>query len=440
MEDSSVLFVDLSVGNLLPYSPKAIANMHAEIKAIFDHECADLTVDRILAMKIHRYVVDFINRNRDHSEFFGGNLTGVNVVRFVDADKHRWFDEILGVNEHDLRERISKLAVVRGKDGDVFNVAGDPLNQSCVWLCYKFHNATKMSVAERSSAIRDILLALQFKFLTSRLFRHWKYPTDRATAEATYAKLSNKFSIKSYGTWLKVLEARCADIVDPVTSSHFETIARMDNDKKVVMMLNDIQGRIRDMLKNIFRVFLEVKASGDRIVSSSGTVEFDGVEVLKDRSRGLQTYTNYLKSIVSDKNSFIRAELLKVNQDIAEHAPPKHVRVVLEYISNNYMKSGSQDIGKLIDMVMVHSFRYMETYRTTIQAGIDLVKLLERLKGVYTSSRSVDPDLIELRSYTEKIVADAIDSKTPSVISAVRTAVLLYLVSRAYTMRHYANL
>ena len=411
--------------------------MEAKIKGIFDDVCRNVVADKALALRIHRYVVDFINRNSEHSQFFGGNLTGVQVVRFVESDKNRWFDEILDVDEHDLRDRINKLPVVQGKDG-VFNVAGDPLNQSCVWLCHKFHNATGMTVAERNQTIQDILLALQFKFLTSRLYRHFKFPADRASAEATYAKLSNKFSIKVYGTWLKVLEARCSDIMAN-SSTHFNAIARMDDDIGVVRMLNDIQGRIRDMLKNIFGKYLEVKANAERITSNSSVVDFDGVEVLKDRSKGLVTYTNYMNSVVGDKNSFIRNELLKVVEDIFPSAPPKHILRTLEFISNNYLKSRSDDIAKLIDMTMVHSFGYLEKNRQTVQAGINLPKLLERLRGVYTSSRSTDPDLMELRKFTESIVRKAIETKTESVIASVRTAVLLYIVSRAYTMRHWSN-
>lgn len=411
--------------------------MDARIKAIFDGTCKHVVADKALALKIHRYVVDFINRNPEHSQFFGGNLTGVQVVRFVESDKNRWFDEILDADEHELREQVEKLAVVQGQDG-VFNVAGDVLNQSCVWLCHKFFNATNMSLTDRQQTIQDILLALQFKFLTSRLYRHFKFPADRASAEATYAKLSNKFSIKVYGTWLKVLEARCSDIMAN-SSTHFNAISKMNDDVGVVRMLNDIQGRIRDMLKNIYGKYLEVKASAERISASSSVVEFDGVEVLKDRSKGLATYTNYMNSVVGDKNSFIRDELLKVVQDIFPSAPPKHIFRTLEYISANYLRTRSDDIAKLIDMTMVHSFGYLEKNRQTIQAGVNLPKLLERLRGVYTSSRSTDPDLMELRRFTESIVRKAIETKTDSVIASVRTAVLLYIVSRAYTMRHWSN-
>lgn len=415
--------------------------MDAEIKAIFDDVCKDLVIDQALSLRIHQFVINFINRNPDHQQFFGGHLLGVHIVRFVESDKNHWFDDILQADEHELFDRIKKLRVVRGNqgDGELFKVASDPLNQSCVWLCHKFFNTKSMTIAQRSSAIQDVLLALQFKFLTSRLYRHFKFVTDVASAQATYARLNNKYLIKQYGTWLKLFEARCAAIT-ATSSPHFQVIENMQDDKKVVAMLNDIQGRIRDMLKNIYSVFKQVKDANEKISSKSSVVEFEGVEVLKDRSRGLESYTNYLKSIISDKNSFIRAELLTIIYDIVPLAPPKHVLATLEYISNNFLRSKADNVNKLIEMVMIHSFRYLQTNSSTIVAGVNLPRLLERLRGVYTASRSSDPDLLEIRELTESIVKNSIDTKTESVIASVRTAILLYLISRAYTMRHYTSI
>ena len=415
--------------------------MRADIKKIFDDLCGDLVIDHSLSLKIHQFVIDFINRNPDHSQFFGGNLLGVHIVRFVESDKNFWFDDVLMADEHAIRDRIEALppGVVTNADGDeVFKVSGDPLNQSCVWLCHKFWHAPGMTIPQRKAAVQDILLILQFKFLTSRLYRHFKFVTDRATAEATYAKLSNKYLIKQYGTWLKLLEARCADIM-ATSSPHFNTIDKMDDDKRVVAMLNDVQGRIRNMLLNIYDVFMEVKNQGDRLQSKSSVTEFDGQEVLKDRTKGLEGLTNYLKSVISDKNSFIRPELLSIIQNIVHLAPEKHVMRTLEYISNNYLRSKSDNVTRLVDMVMVHSFRYLEKNRSSVSTNTNLPKLLERLRGVYTASRSSDPDLLEMRSVAEAIVRDATDTKTDSVVASVRTAILLYLVSRAYTMNYYAN-
>jgi len=431
----SLVAVGICTSTLKLFHPRT---MSSEIKAIFEKACAGLVVDAALAARIHQYVVNFINKNPDHSEFFGGNLLGVQVVRFTEADKNRWFDDILDANEFTIREQIAKLSVVRGADDNVFNVAGDPMNQSCAWLVHRFFNAPGMKFEQKQAAMMDVLLVLQIKFITSRLYRLFRYPADRAVAEATYAALSNKFLIKTEGTWLKVLKFRSTDIISP-TSLHFNTISQMQSDERVVYMVNDIQGRIRDMLKNIYGVFLNVHNSGNKISSSSSTVEFDGVEILKERTKGLEGYTRYLKSVIADKNSFIRPELLKVIQKVMETAPEKHIKAALEYLSANYLKTANDEVTKLINQTLIHSFGYFAANRANINANVDLAVLLTRLRGVYTSSRSKDPDLLELRTLAEKQVRKAIDTKTDSVVASVRTAVLLYLVARACTMRHYTN-
>ena len=65
--------------------------------------------------------------------------------------------------------------------------------------------------------------------------------------------------------------------------------------------------------------------------------------------------------------------------------------------------------------------------------------MLSRLRGVYMSSRSTDPILIDLRERTEKIVEIATNNKNPSNLASTRTGVLLYIVLRTFTMKHYAN-
>lgn len=410
--------------------------MSALIKEAFEQVLGKLPIDGGLVRSVHRYQADFINKNKEHTEFFGGNLTGVHVVRFLDSDRARWFEDVLdNVDSEELRERLHVIPALIGENG-VFHISGDVMNLSCAWLLHRLHSNNSLSATQRRAAMIDVLLALQFKFLTSLLFHYYRYPADRAVAEATYAQLTNKYSLKVYGSWIGVLKARSEDIISS-TSIHYDAIAKMDSDKAVVNMINDIQGRLRDMLKNITRVHMQSHHDGTKITSTSSIIEHDGVEILKDSSKSQATYIRYIKSVIGDKNSFIREELLKVVAGVMPSAPPKHVRSVLEYLSKNYLKANSDEVTKLIDDTLIHSFAYLAESRSSMRSGVDLPTLLMRLRGVYTSSRSTDPDLLALRQAMEALVRKAIDTKTDSVVASVRTAALLYLVARTYTMRHY---
>jgi hypothetical protein len=408
--------------------------MDVSIKGVFESECADLAIDAQLAKRLHLYAVGFAHKNQDHIEFFGGNLTGVQVVRFTDGDRDQWFHEILQADEGALEERLLALPTVNAE----FNVSSDTMNLSCAWLLHALLISKKLSDHLRHQAMIDVALVLQYKFLTSRLYRHFKYPADRATAEATYAALTYKYAIKQYGSWAGVLNARSEEIVSP-TGLHHQAVETMTPDSAVIYFLNDTQGRIRDMLKNIYDVFLQVHRQGIKISSTSSMVEHDGVEILKDKSKNLLAYTRYINSIITDRNSFIREELVTVIEKQMKTMPPRLFKESLEWMSDNYRQAGASMIEELLNETLIHSFDYLAENRSLVRNSTDLASLLTRLRGVYMSSRSTDPALFSLREKAEKIVKLATQNKNTSVIAAVRTGILLYLIARAYSMRYYAQ-
>lgn len=403
------------------------------VKDVFENEAKDLEFDKELLEFIHRYKQNFINRNKEHAAFFGGNLLGVNVVRFVDSDRDNWFDHIIQADEELLREHLHGLAGINPE----WHISSNVMNLSCVYLIHKFFHSALPAVQKRQ-AMFDVLLILQFKFISSILYRFFPYPADRSVAEATYAALNMKFILKEKGSWLGLLSHRCEEILSR-SSPHYRAISGMDSDKDVVDMLNAIHGALKGYVKNMREVMERVRLTGGKIASVSAVAGVDGEEILKDKTRGPVVYTNYLKSILSDKNSFIREELLLVITKVMPSASYRHLRAALEHLSANYFKADHQKIEQIINLTMVHAFAYLSDNRISLRGNVDLSSMIVRLKGAYTSSRSTDPDLLELRNLTEEVIRSSVDSKTEAVVASVRTGVLLYLVSRAYTKNYYSG-
>lgn len=407
--------------------------MHETVKTIFDDECANLEIGPKIVKRLNQYYHAFISKNEDHIKFFGGNLLGVEVVRFTDADRSKWFDEILEVVDGPLEDRLLALPTINAE----FFVSSDTMNLSCIWLAHAIFNSARLNDAQKHEAMVNTMLVLQIKFFTSRYFRHFRYPADRATAEATYAQLSFKYAIKVHGSWAAYLVARSEEIISK-ESIHYKTITEMNDDFKVVYALNDIQGRIRDMLKNIYDVFLTVHRQGVKISTTSSVVEYDGVEVLKDKTKNLTAYIRYINAVITDKNSFIREELLVVIEKLMHTASPKLFRESLAYMSDNYRQNGAKEIEQSLEEILLHSFDYLTQNKALIRNSTDLAGLLSKIRGVYTSSRSSDPVLLSIREKVEKIVSHATGNKNSSIIASVRTAVCLYIVLRSFTMKHYS--
>lgn len=408
-------------------------NHNRTVKNVFETEVKDLEADKRLAEKLHRYKQNFINRNKEHAAFFGGNLLGVNVVRFIDSDRDNWFDNIIGADEELLREHLHALPGIN-KD---WHVSSNVMNLSCAYLAHKFFHSA-LPAAQKRQAMFDVFSILQFKFVSSILYRFFPYPADKGVAEATYAALNMKFILKEKGSWMGLLNHRCEEILGR-TAPHYNAISSMNSDKEVVDMLNAIHGALKGYIKNMREVMERVRLTGGKVNSVSSVAGVNGEEILKDRTRGPAVYTNYLKSILADKNSFIREELLMVITKIMPSAKYTHLRSALEHLSGNYFKADHKTIERIVNLSMVHAFAYLSDNRISLRSNVDLSSMLLRLRGAYTSSRSTDTDLLELREIVETIIRPAVDSKTPAVVASVRTGVLLYLVSRAYTMQYYSN-
>jgi hypothetical protein len=407
--------------------------MEKNVKSIFDAECSYVRFDAAMAKRLNEYRIGFENKNEEHMTFFGGNLTGVQIVRFTTQDKEKWFTDVLEIDDISLEEKILELPTINAD----WHVSSDVFNISVIWAIHSLMNSHLLNDSQKHAAMMDAALVLQFKFLTSLLFNYWRYPANAEVAAAAYAQLSNKFALKQHGSWSATLRNRCEDLLNE-EGIHRQCFMKFNNDHLIVRTLNDSQSRIRDMAKGIRGVFDKVHKSGDRISSTSMTAEFEGEEILKDKTKSLNSYTRYLNSIITDKNSFIKNELVDVVCRVQYTMPPKIFNKTLEWISINYRHTEAKEIEELVEMCLLHSFTYLTDHRNKPRETNDLASLVSNLRGIYMSSRSTDEELLALRNKAEVIVIKAAHTKNDSVIASVRTGLLLYFILRAYTMHHYS--
>lgn len=403
------------------------------IKTTFEEECAELAIDIKLAHDVANFQVRFATKNEEHIDFFGGKLLGVQQVRFTPQDQDKWFHDILNIDESTVGERLHALPDVNPE----YFISSNPMNLSCAWLMHAFW-ISKLPDDKKLDAMVNVAQVLHYKLLTSLLAHYFPYPADRATAEATYARLSYKFLIKSHASWGAFLRFLSERLV--AKGELWERPIRvMDRDDEVVRMLNDVQSRVRDYVKNIYREFMLVHQQGIKISSVSAVVEFDGKEILRDKTRGRQGYTRYIQSIIGDKRSFIRDELVTIIEKVQPSMNPRPFRQCLEWLSDNYQHNDGGLIESLLEETLIHSFQYLSNNSTLLRDTHDLSGLLSRLRGTYTSSRSTDPSVLELRVKAEKVAKLATGNKNPNALAALRTGILLYICLRSYTMHFYAN-
>lgn len=405
------------------------------LKSILDEELSHLVFDAKLAKTFNAAQIGFTNKNESHMSFFGGNLTGVEIVRFTTDDRDRWFTDMLQVDDYVLETQIYNLKDINPKH----KVSSDIFNITAMYCIHRFQESMYLSTTQKLQAMLDVALLMHYRFLTSLLFKYFKFPADPAIAAATYERLSMKFGLKQRGSWYALLVERCKDFLNP-HGIWGKTLKTFQGDYDVVKMINDAQGRIRDIMKNIFSEFMICVHAGTKISTTSYTdISLDGEEKMRDSTQSLMQYRHYIETVIVDKNSFIKIELVDVICNVLNRLPEHRLVEVLQFVSNNFRYSNVREVEELVEITLKHSFEYLSDHRNLITAGADLPGLLSRLKGVYMSSRATNPELLHMRVTAEKIVSMACPIKNESVIANLRTALLMYICLRAYTMQHYTS-
>lgn len=406
------------------------------VKQVFDEVSGDLEITPALVHRLVKFTRSFINRNDDHVEFFGGVLMGVQVVRFTPQDQDYWFNEVLELDVYDVSNAAKKIDTINPD----FKRATDAMNLYSIYLVHRIMNS-KLSAKDQQIACEEVMYILQVKFITSIFAHYFKFPADPEIAQAVYESLSRKYMLKQLGSWDALFRQRSKDIID-TSSIHYQTFKLMSDDEGVVYAISDIQGRIREVVKKMYSLLIEMRDNHNRIVTTSSVVvDNEGELALKDKSTGFKAYRTYLHSVVIDRNSFIREELVNIVCD-AMHTMPRTLFIeCLEYISVNHgardrLRTGER-IDTILDGVVIHAFEYITTNRSKLNGGNDLALLSARLRAIYMASKMNDPNLIKLRDTTEGLVREAASTRNATLHAALRTGVQMYIVLRAFTMRYY---
>lgn len=403
---------------------------------VFDKHLGQLKIDRRFVDQVYRYQINFLNRNEEHLAFFGSNLIGVHVVRFRTQDLLKFYSDILDVDFGVLERDIRQVTTIDHE----FKISGDVFNLTCMYLIYRALNSPQLNEAMKKRAAYDIALIYFYRCLVVRQTSYFVHPADPKIAQAAYAELTNKFLIKKLGTWHKVMEYRAKDVLEKALdtkskdeeSQYYRTLLTFLDDQDIVKIINDTEGRVRDLYKNYVKVFMNVHGKGNRISSSSATmVDMEGEVKLKEKIHSEERYVLAIKQLVQDPYSFVKDDLVNVVVDINTNTSKRMVLSTLQWLSDNAGRTTyHKQIDEFLSKVIVQSIHLLSTQN--LQSSRDYRTMLVTLKNLYLSTRSVDKDLWRVRELGDTLVKAANGKVNKSLGMATRTAVILYITLRAF--------
>jgi hypothetical protein len=409
------------------------------MREVMDEHFKHVKFDAALCKRIIEFSIRFMNRNEDHSAFFGGVLMGVNPIYFYDTDRELWFDDVLHVDEDHLQYDFQRA---EGVDPANQKVASDVMNYTPGYITMRLLKESNIPIKTRQEACKHAFQVLHYKYLTSLLVRRFKYPARREVAEASFAALNYKFDIKTLGSWGNLIKDRAVGIISnesiywPVLSEQ----PGVDYDYWTRRVVTDTQTRIRELINKYYSVYIATLNSGAMIRTTSDImINTDGEMALRDKVNGYRSYIGYMHTVCISKDNLIKNDLLGVIGNAMHTMPEAMLIQSLEFIARNFNQARSKDLTKFVDESLLYCFEYMQSIKLSVQRQNDLAPLTARLRLLLMAPKSSDPRVILIRDMGDQIVKNATNSKHAGQVASTRTGLCLYLILRAITKSYYTR-
>lgn len=420
------------LGGLEALVPNLNYKSDASILKVFDHFGKDLVIDAKWVDKLVRYVFKFTTKrvgDTEYNDFFDSPYLGLHRVVFTSADKNEWFYNIFDVDDEELKENLHECKWVN-KD---WKVSGDVFNLTIVYLMYRVWNSDLIRTLKEEALI-NLIVMYHCKCITSMISNDYVYLARRDVVLETYNRLSLRYDIKRYGSWRALFEARAKFIIDPRTGIHFKTFTRMDNDKAIIYMVGDIQDRLRGVVNDINKVFHDVKNKTNIIKLDSATVNLEDGIGIRDVTKVVPMFKNYINEVLSTKTGFFKSELVEYACKPMDHSPIDKLERIIKLFPDYYNNPKLTEYKAFVEEVTTHMFEYLTQHKIILT---DLLSVLEKMKGAYTSSRTVNESVFKMRELGDKMVKEITGIKTTSTVTSLRTSLMLYICLRMLTMERY---
>lgn len=408
------------------------------IKEIFDRHCSKLKIDAKLIKSLKALDVQFVTKNSDHINFFGSGLLGVYPIKWLDADRDEWIDNIMQIDDVAIKDDLYDAAYVDEKGKIVkyinpeFKVISDITNLSMVYLIHRILTERSLPQSQQREGAVSICKLLHYKFISSLLSNYFEFPANENVAKATYNSLSMQFMIKQLGTWGALITARSEDAVGH-TSIHYKGLLSLPLESHTYF-LSDTQTRIRNVVKAQTREFYLIHDSNNRSVTTSQVMQVEDGIALRGVNRDYTQFQRYLLDLTNEPDSFVKLELVQIITEGISSADPKAVQNTLLYLCANINDKRKPYISELVNETIIYALDFIQ--RNKIPTT-DLALVIEKLKAMLVGSRVTDPKIINLRKLGDRLVKDGSGRKSSVPTQPERVAVVLYIVLRTLTMRHY---
>lgn len=425
-----------------------------------------LTINENVCKLIHRYVQKFeLTGNAPsalNSPYIGNKE---NQIFFTESDVNQLFD-LFNVSPSQFKNVIKQNTSI----DTIRLVSSNYFNLFVLWVVYNLLNSNLSNKVKYFAAFNTLKM-MHYRFFTSIVNHNFIYGADPNVMEYVMEKeLNMKYDIKKYGTWRRVLEIRCADILgleevikryddnrdyriddfSKVTNTHihYKALHSFVPDEAVLYILTDSQSRIRTKIGRITSLYYEAKKEAKAIGTNKLSGDIDGEKILKDISGTLDTISIRVTSSLTNIQQFIDPTLLRQVADTSSSVSVEMLKTTFLTFCNEAVDQNKAN--KLFETKPdeIYSIRPIghgalvrliikEVYRQCAISKISLTynsrrQIIEKTKNLFSSSRIVDPNILIIKELLTDFILNQVKIRRKATVSSLQLCVILYIVVKTF--------
>jgi hypothetical protein len=153
-------------------------------------------------------------------------------------------------------------------------------------------------------------------------------------------------------------------------------------------------------------------------------------------SKKYSNYRDYIEKVISSPASeFVKPELVKVIGGLIPTMPQPLLAQAIVAFHEQYGKKNKQ-VKEWFDLIIVHCFEQVLSKPETAKKVDNIPELLVYMKSLYMASKSKG-DVETMRNNGERFIKKNVKNNNNSVIAAVRTGLMLYVLLRMFSKDYY---
>lgn len=408
------------------------------LKNTLDTFLSHIKFDRQLHERIYVYNLELMTNNDANRRLFSTRDIGVDRVMFGLADKENFFNEILLVLSNDFENSIRDVNSFNRS----FKISNDSINIACFYIAHKFLENKTLKESDRIEFAKEILNTFNIRTLVTLTSNYFIYPISEEESLSLIERLSYKYIIKQVNNWKEYCEYRSDEFI----KSKFKTfLIKFHPEDELPAAINDLFSRTKSTLKNIYSELIDMKKNEDVVSTLKNTMtDASGKDVILDRTETADTYYEYLKSTLSDKNSFYKREIVYTVRELIKNTYVDDLEQFLSLLYD-YITKNSQNYKKITDLfheTLTFFIGYLTEHRSEVNLNSNIITILDKLLGVLLYSRSTDKTLNDIKEEYDKIIVAIFKEEAKRVypirrLPDLRNSVIAYILIRTFMKKSH---